>query len=305
VNTEAPRQAQQSGRPNTCCIIVCYRPDLAQVMDLCLQVLAGGAKAILVDNTEVPYLDSARLPEGCTLITLGVNSGIARALNVGVAAAVAAGASVVVFFDQDSKIGPGFLNVLLAAMQPGVAEVVSPLCLDDRTGLALPALRLSPRGLSNPVHLRDRSQRYPVDIVISSGTAATLEVFEVAGVFDEGLFIDFVDTEWCLRCRSRQIPIYVVPTAVMRHNIGSGLFKFGPLTILVHSPTRCYYQIRNSFLLLRKPHVPFLFALKQIVSVVSSRIILLLAAENRSAYIRAYLSAGRDGLRGVTGAKPE
>jgi rhamnosyltransferase len=118
------------------------------------------------------------------------------------------------------------------------------------------------------------------------------------------LFIDFVDAEWCFRCRSKQIPIYVVPDAVMRHSIGSRHFSFGPLTILVHGPARCYYQIRNSFLLLRKRHIPLIFSFKQIAAIILSRIVLLSQVEDRHAYIKAYLSAVRDGLKGVTGAKP-
>jgi rhamnosyltransferase len=289
----------------THCIIVCYRPDVARLMKLCELVLAAGVRVILVDNTETPSLDDGKLPDGCSLITLGYNSGIAHAQNVGLAAALAAGAAVVVFFDQDSKIGPGFLNCLGGAITPGNAEIVAPLCVDDVTGAPLPSLRLSRHGLSMPVHQVGASSRYPADIVISSGTVATREVFELAGNFDEDFFIDFVDAEWCLRCRARQIPIYVVPGAVMRHNIGSRSFRFGSLTILVHGPTRCYYQIRNSFLLLRKHHVPLIFSLKQVGSVILSRIVLLSWVEDRSGYIRAYLSAVGDGLKGVTGVRPD
>jgi rhamnosyltransferase len=287
------------------CVIVCYRPHVPQLISLCNHVLADGAKVIVVDNTESPCLSSDKLPDGCTLITLGYNSGVAHAQNVGVANALAAGAAVILFLDQDSKIDPGFVNLLTAAIVPGTAEIVSPLCVDDLSNNALPSLRLSRFGLSMPVHQADRSSRYPVDIVISSGTVATREVFDLAGAFDEGFFIDFVDTEWCLRCRSMQIPIYAVPAAVMRHSIGSRQFKFGNLTILVHSSTRCYYQIRNSFLLLRKRHIPLVFSLKQIASVILNRTVLLFRVENRLAYIKAYLSALRDGLRGVTGAKPD
>ena len=89
--------------------------------------------------------------------------------------------------------------------------------------------------------------RYPVDMVISSGTVATREVFDIAGNFDEGLFIDHVDAEWCIRCRARQIPIYVIPTAVMRHSIGSRYVKLGPLTIQVHSPTRMLLSDKELF----------------------------------------------------------
>jgi rhamnosyltransferase len=289
----------------TCCIIVCYRPEVAQLAALCNHVLGDGAKVILVDNTEAPRLDGRNLPEGCSLITLGYNSGIAHAQNVGVAAALAAGATVLVFFDQDSKIGPGVLNRLVAAIAVGTPEIVAPLYVDDLTGIALPSVRLSWCGWPMRVHRASACSRYPVDIVISSGTVATREVFDLAGTFDAGLFIDFVDTEWCLRCRGKQIPVHVVPTAVMRHSIGSRHFRAGPLTILVHSSTRCYYQIRNGFLLLRKRHVPLIFSLQQIASILSSRIILLFAVENRRDYICAYLSAVRDGLKGISGARPD
>ena len=256
---------------------MCYRPEVAQLAGLCTHVLGDGAKVILVDNTEAPYLDSENLPDRCSLITLGYNSGIAHAQNVGVAASLAAGASILAFFDQDSRIGPGFLAGLVSAITAGTPEIVAPLYVDDVTDIVLPSVRVGRYGLPTAVHRVDASNRYPVDIVISSGTVATREVFDLAGSFDAGLFIDFVDTEWCLRCRGKQIPIYVVPAVVMRHSIGSRHFKFGPLTVLVHSSTRCYYQIRNSLLLLRQRHVPLIFSLQQIASVLCSRIVLLFA----------------------------
>jgi rhamnosyltransferase len=273
------------------------------LLSLCGHALASRTQVILVDNTEAPYLESGKLPDGCTLITLGYNSGIAHAQNIGVAAARGAGASVLVFFDQDSRIEPGFLDCLVSTVKTGTPVIVSPLCVDDVTGSALPSARLNRYGLPIPVHQADSSSRYPVDIVISSGTVATREVFDLAGGFDDGLFIDFVDVEWCLRCRSKQIPIYVVPTAVMRHSIGTRQVRVGPLTVLVHSSTRCYYQIRNCLLLFRKPHIPFLFAVQQLASVTLSRTMSLFFVKDRFSYLKSYLFAVRDGLKGVTGAR--
>ncbi|MDP3075373.1 glycosyltransferase family 2 protein [Bradyrhizobium sp.] len=286
------------------CIIVGYRPEVVQLFDLCARVEEDGIKVIVVDNSEAPTLDPGALPAGCTLITIGYNSGIAHAQNVGVAAALTAGATVLVFFDQDQKIGPGFGRSLIAAVSEGSAEIVSPLSVDEATNMPLPSLRISRFGWSTPVHSADSADRYPVDMVISSGTAATRQVFETAGTFDDGLFIDLVDVEWCLRCRARQIPIYVVPSLVMRHSVGLRHFRFGTLTISVHSPMRCYYQIRNGFLLFRKPHIPLIFALKQLVATLLSRMILLFFVEDRLSYLKSYLFAVRDGLKGVTGARP-
>ena len=259
---------------------------------------------MVVDNTEKPYLVEPQLPAGCELITLGLNTGIAHAQNVGTAAAMGAGADVIAFFDQDSSIDPGFLPALVSPLRVGVPDIVSPLYCDDASKVELPSVRLNRYGITEAVRRGASSRPYPVDVVISSGTAATKEVFEVAGVFDEGLFIDFVDTEWCLRCRSKQISIHVVPSAVMHHRIGSRSINLGLVTIFVHSPVRCYYQLRNCFHLFRKQHIPFLFALRETASVFFSRALLLLFVGDRSAYVKAYVRALRDGAKGITGAIP-
>jgi rhamnosyltransferase len=286
------------------CIIVCYRPEIARVIELCNGAIAGGAKVILVDNTEAPYLQDDKLPDGCSLVALGFNSGVAYAQNVGVVKALAAGADILVFFDQDSKAGPGLLESLTGSLTVGNPEVVSPICIDDATNFVQPAERVNEYGFATKVYGAETHARYPVDIVISSGTAATREVFDIAGTFDETFFIDFVDTEWCLRCRSKNIPIYVVPTAVMRHSIGFGLVRVGPFTVLLHSPARCYYQIRNCFLLFRKSHVPRVWAVRQLLSVTLSRTLLLFFVKSRSSYLKSYLLAVRDGLKGIGGAAP-
>lgn len=297
-------EVAECGVPDTVCVIVCYRPSVAPLLALCANLTSDGAKVILVDNTEQPFLSGQTLPAGCSLITLGYNSGIAHAQNVGVAAALGDGAAVLVFFDQDSRVVPGFLTALTAPLTPGKAEITSPRYVDDDSGRTLPSLRLGRLGVATTCDEANSTSPYPVDIVISSGTAATREALRIAGPFDEALFIDSVDTEWCLRCRSRQIPIRVVPAAVMRHRIGSRSIRFGFFTVLLHSPTRCYYQIRNCFHLMRRKHVPLAFALNHMLSVVLSRTVLLWFVEDRGAYVSAYFSGVRDGIAGVAGPRP-
>jgi rhamnosyltransferase len=289
---------------NVTCVIVSFRPEMAQLRQLCENILLDGAKVVVVDNTEAPGLNSTELPAACELIAVGYNSGIAHAQNIGVGRALAAGASVLVFFDQDSKIGQGFLSALVGPLKLGTAEITSPLYVEDVSNAPLPSLRIGRFGLPTPVHGDSARNPYAVDIVISSGTAATREVFRIAGMFDEGLFIDSVDSEWCLRCRSKQIPINVVPTAVMRHRVGNRSIRLGRFTILQHNPTRCYYQLRNCFHMMRRKHVPFAFALRHMLSVLVSRTFLLFFVGDRRAYLNAYFAGLRDGLKGITGARP-
>ena len=284
-------------------VIVCYRPDTDCLLRLCENLLADNSSVILVDNSEVPVLENEELPKDCQLLTLGFNSGIARAQNIGVEAAIAGGADVVAFFDQDSIFGPDLMGALACELELNTAKIVSPLYLDDTNNSELPSQRVSARGVTTAVHRGGSIEAYPVDVVISSGTVATKEVFEIAGPFDEDLFIDFVDTEWCLRCRSKDIPIYVVPSALMRHRIGSKSIRFSRLTILLHPPLRCYYQVRNSLHLFRYRHVPFVFAAKQAISVLGSRIILLFFVGRKLAHMKAILLGLLDGMIGHKGKK--
>jgi rhamnosyltransferase len=284
-------------------VVVCFHPQLERVRALGDALAAAGVAVVLVDNTEQGYLQGAGLPGNCALVALGANTGIAHAQNVGIAQARRDGAQVIIFFDQDSMPDGDFVSVLIAPLKPGVPGVVGPRCHDEKSGLELPATRLNRMGLPRPVFTAAAAGPVPVDIIIASGSAATVETFDVAGTMDEAFFIDFVDTEWCLRCRSRNVPVTVVPGAVMAHTLGSRSVRVGPLTVLVHSPLRCYYQIRNCFLLFRRTHVPWLFALREAFSVIFGRILLLLFVPNRWAYLRAYLAAFRDGLRGAAGKR--
>ena len=290
---------------NVCSVVVCYHPNVESLRELCNALLTDRSRVVLIDNTEKPYLKARNVPEGCKIITLGFNSGIAHAQNVGIDSALASGADAVAFFDQDSRISTDLLTLLVSALDPSATEIVSPRCFDVDTDAELPSLRLDRCGFARRVHWDASAPEYHVDVVISSGTVATKSVFEVAGKLDESLFIDFVDTEWCLRCRSKEVPIRVIPAALMRHRIGSQSIDLGLIALLVHSPVRCYYQIRNCFHLLRKQHVPRLFALREVLSTCTSRLLLLLFVSDRRRYGRAYWYALRDGILGVTGTAPQ
>lgn len=285
-------------------VVVAYRCERGPLHALCSQLADEGCSVVVVDNTEQPDISSADLPSGTRLVSLGANTGIAHAQNIGIATALSTGAEVIVFFDQDSTFEAGFLHTLVVPLRRGQADVVSPRCVDVDTRAEMPTQRLAPFGRVRNVFCAGTSTPCPTDIVISSGTAATKQAIALAGELDEDFFIDFVDTEWCLRCRSKRIPIRVVPNAVMFHRIGSHSIAEAGLTIIVHSPVRCYYQVRNSLHLFRRRHVPWLFAAREMISVLLNRLLLMRHVTRRADYLKAYAQGFRDGLLGVVGARP-
>jgi rhamnosyltransferase len=176
-------------------VVVCFNPDVGRVEAFCRRLATCGYQVVLVDNSEPGGSLEVLAGSGCAVLTLGRNTGIAHAQNTGIRRAIAGGADAVVLFDQDSKIEEGCLASLTAGLRSGEPRVVAPVVVDEATGSEIPSHRLTSIGLPTDVFARGRCDPCPVDVVIASGTAATKEVFDLAGPMDESLFIDYVDTE--------------------------------------------------------------------------------------------------------------
>lgn len=239
----------------TFAVVVAYHPDQDQLIRLCM-MLANHASVIVVDNTPG---GAVPLPAAfCTWIANGENIGIAGAQNVGIREALRQGAKGIGFFDQDSQLSAETLPALIGALGASGPCVVVPVCKDAVTDDEYPSFRLSKLGWPLPIYLGSSQTPTVVDMAISSGSLASSDVFEKAGLMDDSLFIDYVDFEWCARVRAAGLNIMVVPRAVMRHSIGQFSVKSAGRHVIVHAPVRCYYRVRNAFHLFRYRHVPFL-----------------------------------------------
>jgi rhamnosyltransferase len=94
-----------------------------------------------------------------------------------------------------------------------------------------------------------------VSMVITSGSLVNTVDFGSLGGFDEGFFIDYVDTDFCLRCRAAGWRIAVSADARLEHHLGrretrelAGMV-FHPTN---HPPLRHYYIARNRVAMIRR-----------------------------------------------------
>jgi rhamnosyltransferase len=285
-------------------VVVAYHPKQGELESLCRALRRGGSSVVVVDNSEGNAPASSSELGGITVVALGENTGIAHGFNVGIEHALSRGAEVVVLLDQDSTITDGFLSALLSPLTSGEPGVVAPVAIDKRNGVEYPAQRLTRRGYPVDVYAGGRSGPFAVDLVISSGCAATAATFMEVGLMDEDFFIDFVDLEWCLRCRSKHVPILVVPAAVLPHAVGERMVKLGAFRSIVHGPARTYYKIRNAFLLFRKRHVPVVFALQRLAAAIVHNLMQVAVVDEKRLYLGTFFVAVMHGLSGVTGKRP-
>jgi rhamnosyltransferase len=190
---------------------------------------------------------------------------------------------------------------LFPALRPGEPGVVAPVCIDRATNHELPSFRIGRLGRTQKELSEGRSGPYAGYLVIASGSAASAVTFAAVGRMDEDFFIDFVDFEWCLRCRRRRVPVKVVPTAILYHSIGERSVRFAGS---IHSAPRSYYKLRNSMLLFRKSAVPKLYALRATLLALFHCLAVFPFVENRLDYAKMFALAIHHGVIGVVGKNP-
>ena len=195
------------------------------------------------------------------------NLGMATALNQGFSWALKHGSDFIFAFDQDSQPAPGMIETILDTFNSHLNRekiaIVAPTVEDLIVGLKGRYLRPRGRFLFERTACASQSKLLEdVSIVITSGSLYNLKVYKKIGPFRDDFFIDYVDTEYCLRARQHGCNIIVNCDAHLYHRLGNQQKKsVGPLTMhpTFHSPERWYYIGRNripmfQLYVLRFPH---------------------------------------------------
>jgi rhamnosyltransferase len=282
---------------NVLAVVVTYNPD--QDLAAHLESLRGQIRTVVViDNrsADAPAVEAAARATGCRFIGNDANLGVAAALSQGARLAMAEGFEWLATFDQDSLVGPGAIAGLLAveAAHPrrDKIAVVSMSHRDRATG----------RDYHHPEDILETAGSWrSVRATITSGSLTRTEVFRKVGVFDDRLFIDSVDHEFCLRCRGHGLLIIEGREQLMDHSIGAVTqhdFLWRRIACTNHSAHRRYYITRNTLevvriYLLTDPR----WTLAQLYYLLAGNILILIFEDDRRAKARAMAHGVADFLR--------
>lgn len=284
-----------------CAIIVAFNPCYERLHNLALKLQESNCDVIIIDNS--PTSDAFFNDKFFTYVWMQGNKGIAEAQNVGINYSLSHGYNYTIFFDQDSVIDTDFIRCLLEPMKANNYKICAPVFFDEKKGFEYAITHVDKNGRRTKLYSKDKNHSFVSSVVISSGTLVKNEVFKIVGLMDSGLFIDYVDTEWCLRCFYNDILVNIIPEARMKHSIGDNSFNIFGFCVPVHSPTRRYYRIRNSFHLLRYKHVPKLLALREIIFSFVHSMLIIVFQQQKSAYIKTFFAGVKDGIMNVRGVK--
>ena len=203
-------------------------------------------EVIVVDNTETDnpsFLESLEAFNKITLIKNNSNLGIGIALNLAVALAIEKKYEFVLTMDQDSSFSTDQIQSYL--------NCFNKLEFSD-IGMV---------GLNYTKQSEDAKQQDCIAVevthLITSGSILSTYAFEKIAGFNEELFIDGVDHEYCLKLIQANFKVLSFQNIYLTHNLGNlkevknwGVGK--KVLRNTHSPLRFYYITRNYLYLNKK-----------------------------------------------------
>lgn len=294
--------------PATTAVVSLFNPD-ESVLENAEVLLSQTDRVVVVDDGS-PKDPSGILAEleamGCTVVRLTGNSGIATALNAGITEALASTPKpdFILTMDQDSRLRVGYVQALLAtAASAGVSGV--------RVGMVAP-------GSVSGLPVRRGPVLHGVQLggePIQSGLLIPVGVIERVGAFRDSLFIDGVDSEYFLRCRSHGLNTVLSAGASLDHALGTqtAATAFGKpvaiggrsLEIRTASAWRYYYIFRNRVLLTRQYGRKYpLWAVKGLLADYRHLLIASSLAPGRLPRLGNAAAGVIDGIRGRSGRRP-
>ena len=271
-------------------VIVAYNPDatLDRLVNACSKEFT--LVAVIFNSPALTDFDSYG---NVVVVQNNDNVGLSKGLNQGVQLCIdhASNLKWCVTFDQDTEILSNFSRVLEEQIE----------ILGDQRDETIIGQNYINHDRSKKAYATSGFIRLNRPIV-TSGTAYPLKIFQDIGFFDEQLFIEGIDTEFCLRILDRNRSIYVGSEVAMIHGSGNdqSVNLLGRvINVSGHSPYRFYLQWRNNIYAHQKYSKGILPLLVTIgPNLLKNLIVTILFETNRIAKLRQCVLGFLDGFKG-------
>ena len=202
---------------------------------------------IVVDNGSKPETINMlkELEKDITIIYLEKNKGIAYALNKGINYSIEKGYDWILTLDHDSIVTDDMIENMLKCYGNFDKE------LREKVAMLVPThVEEKEYENSNIISNEEKFSKPYIEVLteITSGALTKADIYKNIGLYDEKLFIDLVDHDYCLSLNRKGFKVIQVSSAVLIHNLGESVKKnvLGlKMTPTNHSSLRRYYMSRN------------------------------------------------------------
>ncbi len=232
--------------------IITYNSDLVKFEKNISSILPQVDKLVIVDNGSDNLSDIRKLISNVScdiaLIENQVNKGVAYALNQIMSWSYKSNADWVLTLDDDSECYPNIINMYKEFIQSNrVSNLASLTCLrEDRNYVE----HNNSGNIIGGAHQVQMNQDISfVDTCITSGNLVCVQAWKKIKGFNNKLFIDMVDDDFCLRLRGAGYNIVRINEYGYLHELGHDIITvkfFGKeKRVFAYSLKRKFYTARN------------------------------------------------------------
>ena len=213
-------------------VVVLYNPSQENINNISLYKKEVD-RIYIVDNTD-DNIKRINNTQKLKYIKLGENKGIACALNIGAKKAIEDGYEWLLTMDQDSKM----TEDIIVKMKDFLISTK-----EENVGLISPYQDIDSKEDNISEDIEDMIE------VMTSGNIINLDAYKKIGGFKDWLFIDCVDTDYCMNLHKHGYKVLRLNRIVMKHELGNlvvhKLFN-KEYPCYNHNPIRRYYIVRNN-----------------------------------------------------------
>ncbi len=277
--------------------IILFNPDISRMQENISAVINQVEHVILVDNgSENRAAIEQALPDSDRLhiIYSKTNRGIAWALNRIFQEASKYKVCWILTLDQDSVCPPDIINAYQKYLTARY-KAASSAGKDTHIGILCPTIVDKHTGIIDG----GTAENIPVKRCITSGSLTSYAGWQTIGGFDEKMFIDGVDFDFCDRLWESGYEVIRVGAVHLAHELGSMTahrLLWKTVKVQNHSAKRKYYIVRNRFYLTRKQKKP-LAVFKSFFFVIKFSAAIILYEKDKRQKIHAVMRGMHDGLR--------
>jgi rhamnosyltransferase len=270
--------------------IVLYNPDKIRIKENIDAIVSQVDFVVLVDNASdnIEEIETEYNHSNIIFIKNNKNVGIATALNQIVHFCEQKKCKWVLTLDQDSVVPDNLIENYKKYMNLDGIGIMTPKIIDRNY-------------LDEDSVLRNNSElEYEyVEKCITSASFINIPICKKNGYFDEKMFIDLVDFEYCIRLQKAKYKILRLNHIALTHQLGDlKVYNVFGKKIFVtnHSEIRNYYYARNSIYYFKK-HKDYLSKKYIYFNLLSKMIKVSIFEKSKTLKLRAMFLGIRDGIK--------
>lgn len=254
--------------------------------------------AFVCDNSSKCNLDIFNNLKNIKYCWYGKNNGLSIAFNLAIKENLHdfCDDDYLIFFDQDSSVEFGHVKELVDEFEYLIKKGIKIGCLGPAFFNVNSGLVEIPR-----IKTKIEEKLYNVQSIITSSMLCKFSVLRSVGYWNDLIFLDFADWDLCWRFKKNGYACILTERKILKHRLGVGERKVGPVHIRIGASIREYYQTRDACYLIRCDYVPMNMRIRLLLNLTVRPFVHMLFLSDKKKRLFYIFRGFRDAINKIKG----